>query len=95
MIEYKEIYDPDYWNLADRSGYYKITFRKTGDMDYSKDSWLHRADGPARIRGARKEYWLVINGVPNKFGSNNPDDPIHYILSDEYWIKYQKLMVFQ
>lgn len=82
MIEYKEISIGKYNILPSILGYY-CTIGFTTKW-YRMNGRRHRADGPAVIHfdnNRQSEYWL--NGIQYK------DIP-----SDEYWIKYCKLLAF-
>lgn len=88
MIEYKKIKFSDWRVLKDRSGYYHI--ETNGNNFYLKDNKRHNTDGAAFINKYKKEYYL--DNVC--YGNNNTDNGVHYIPSDEYWIRYQKLLAF-
>lgn len=88
MIEYKKIKFSDWKVLKDRSGYYCLSH--LGGLAYLKDNKYHREDGAAFITKNKKQYYL--DNVC--YGNNNIDNGVHYIPSDEYWIRYQKLLAF-
>lgn len=91
MIEHKEITYIDYNYLNDKSGYYLIKYN-SGSIDYRVNGNLHHEFRPARILSyGREEYWL--DG--KRYGSNMLQDNLLYIPSNEYWIKFCKLKVFQ
>lgn len=88
MIEYKEIEYKDWSDLYDRTGCYKITYKSYDSSylpDYYKDGLLHCEFTAAftSVNGY-KEYYL--NG--KLYGDK------YIIPSDQYWLKYQKLLAF-
>lgn len=90
MIKYTEIKFEKYVDLYDKSGYYCTV--SSHCTIYRKDNKWHNEYGAAIVyhESQYKTYYLESDC----YGSNNPRESIHYIPSDEYWIKYQKLMVF-
>lgn len=89
MHPWKRIHIFDFDRLDNKSGFYKID---SNLPDYYKDGKLHNEFGAARLWGSGKKQYC-LNDI--YYGSNISGDPKHYIPNDEYWIKYQKLLVFK
>lgn len=80
----------EYEESLPKIGIIKV-INRVGEIGYYKNGKLHNETGPAIINMRDKFYWL--NG---KFiGGNFPSYGKPNIISDDFWIKYQKLMVFQ
>lgn len=90
MIKYTKINFEKYVDLYDKSGYYCTVDSRC--RIYRKDNKWHNESGAAVVYhdDSCKMYYLENNC----YGSNVLHNSMHYIPSDEYWIKYQKLMVF-